>query len=161
MRRSSPDPFALDDVCPGSLRIGREQKEVTVPCDVLLLRGSCVANEAMLTGESVPQLKESLCSAVISEPLATVDLGQDATVDAQWRRHVVFGGTAVLLHCEATEADRDRAAKGAPPAVPPAPDRGCLAVVVRTGYSTCQVRAHHSLISQSRLAHLDMSCRAA
>jgi len=156
---------------------GDEQR--IVPCDALLVRGSCVVNEAMLTGESVPQMKETLrtrstatgtasktnssakvgntaaaaaATASTSSGSTVVDLGSDTHVEAEWKRHMVFSGTALLQHTPVVDADATTAstttttsttttsAGGAAAAVviPSAPDGGCLAVVVRTGFGTSQ-----------------------
>lgn len=72
--------------------------EAMAPFDVLLMRGSCVVNEAMLTGESVPQAKTSLLSAGCGGAA-----GEDAWVkvedgtDSPHRKHVIFSGTKVGL----------------------------------------------------------------
>ena len=99
---------------------------------MLLLAGSCVVNEAMLTGESVPQRKESLHSIADPDSLReTLELGE-GDAQASHRRHIVFGGTHVLLH------DGVEASGSGPDAVSRPPDHGCAAFVLRTGFETGQ-----------------------
>jgi magnesium-transporting ATPase (P-type) len=70
-----------------------KQDSQTVPCDALLLRGECVVNESLLTGESVPQIKESLVRLATSGADLTVPLApQD-----RHKNYVLFGGTQILL----------------------------------------------------------------
>lgn len=115
-----------------------QQMSVTMPCDAVIVGGSCVVNEAMLTGESTPQVKESLLHALAeipSTPEATgpeVDL--DSSSDMACRRYQLYGGTTLLQHSPPDKAS------SVP--YPPAPNRGCIAVVVRTGFGTTQVDAY-------------------
>ena len=53
------------EVYPGdiiSIKRDATAKKQNVPCDLLILSGSAVVNEAILTGESQPLVKESIAT---------------------------------------------------------------------------------------------------
>jgi cation-transporting ATPase 13A1 len=132
--------LSSDELVPGdviilssSLSYGNDQSqqhsqqqstESVVPCDGVILSGSCVVNEAMLTGESVPQVKEALINDASVGP--TLDIGTEfnSETGALWKSHVVLGGTVMLQHAS-SGAER-------------LPVSGCKVLVLRTGFGTTQ-----------------------
>uniref|UniRef100_A0A2K5KLQ0 Cation-transporting ATPase n=1 Tax=Cercocebus atys TaxID=9531 RepID=A0A2K5KLQ0_CERAT len=73
---------------PGDLLILTGNK-VLMPCDAVLIEGSCVVDEGMLTGESIPVTKTPLPKVDSSVPWKTQS-------EADYKRHVLFCGTEVI-----------------------------------------------------------------
>jgi cation-transporting ATPase 13A1 len=114
------------DLVPGDVvSVTRSKEDSATPCDLLLLSGSTIVNEAMLSGESTPLLKEG------------IELRDDQDrldVNGQDRNNVVFGGTKVLQTTAAGSAEGAAPVKGQLKT----PDGGAAAVVLRTGFGTSQ-----------------------
>ncbi|RPD79485.1 endoplasmic reticulum Ca-transporting P-type ATPase [Lentinus tigrinus ALCF2SS1-7] len=112
-----------DDLLPGDvISVARQQTETNIPADILLIRGTCIVNEAMLSGESTPLLKESI---------ALLDANEPIDVDGAHKNAVLFSGTKLL---QATNGGGDT------------PDGGCLGVVLRTGFGTAQGQLVRTMI---------------
>ncbi|KAI1787190.1 endoplasmic reticulum Ca-transporting P-type ATPase [Ganoderma leucocontextum] len=111
-----------DDLLPGDvISVARQQTETNIPADILLIHGTCIVNEAMLSGESTPLLKESI---------ELLDQNERLDVDSAHKNAVLFSGTKLL-----------QATKGGD-----TPDGGCLGVVLRTGFGTAQGQLVRTMI---------------
>lgn len=58
LRSKKWETIKSTELVPGDICfVKREKRDYLLPCDLLLLSGTAITNEAMLTGESTPQLK--------------------------------------------------------------------------------------------------------
>ncbi|TVY84184.1 Manganese-transporting ATPase [Lachnellula suecica] len=116
-----------DKLLPGDLvSVGRTKEDSGVACDMVLVEGSAIVNEAMLSGESTPLLKDSIQLRPSDALLEPEGLDKNA---------FLYGGTKVLQITHGnTEEERPKVASG----VPAPPDNGAMAIVVKTGFETSQ-----------------------
>uniref|UniRef100_A0A0E0PM94 Cation-transporting ATPase n=1 Tax=Oryza rufipogon TaxID=4529 RepID=A0A0E0PM94_ORYRU len=115
------------ELLPGDIvSIGRSVsgEDRSVPADMLLLAGSAIVNEAILTGESTPQWKVSVAGR---GPEETLSVKRD-------KNHILFGGTKILQHTPDKSINLR------------APDGGCIAFVLRTGFETSQGKLMRTIL---------------
>ena len=127
-----------DMLLPGdvvSLQASKESSDgVLIQADMLLLAGTCIVDEAVLTGESTPQWKNPIGEASGDE-IDSSELRSDSVLSVKRHKiHVVFGGTKLMQ------------ASGDDQAHIKTPDGGCLAVVLRTGFGTAQGRLMRTIL---------------
>ncbi|KAG7387437.1 hypothetical protein PHYBOEH_008244 [Phytophthora boehmeriae] len=132
-----------DELVPGDIcSVSHSSRSTVVPCDLLLIQGSCVVNESMLSGESIPLRKEGVGAALVSEAEKLSRLEVEDGSSMKHKKHVLFGGTKVLQHTVPTALNS--------PQVPPAPDGGCVGFVLRTGYGTTQGSLMRTILYSSQ-----------
>ncbi|KFA68912.1 hypothetical protein S40285_05427 [Stachybotrys chlorohalonatus IBT 40285] len=116
-----------DKLLPGDLvSVGRTKDDSGVACDMLLVEGTAIVNEAMLSGESTPLLKDSIQLRPGDVPIDSEGLDKNA---------FLWGGTKVLQVTHGNpEVEKPKLASG----VPTPPDNGAMAIVMKTGFETSQ-----------------------
>ncbi|KZV70146.1 endoplasmic reticulum Ca-transporting P-type ATPase [Peniophora sp. CONT] len=117
--------ISSDSLLPGDVVsvVRTHQAETVVPADILLVEGTCIVNEAMLSGESTPLLKESI---------SLLEAGDKLEADEEHRNQVLFSGTKLL--------------QATPGAANDTPNGGVLGVVLRTGFGTAQGQLVRTMI---------------
>ncbi|CAN8077341.1 unnamed protein product [Agarophyton chilense] len=122
------------ELLPGDIvSIGRgKDPSHAVPCDLLLLSGSAVVNEAMLTGESVPLMKEPIST------ISSSDMSEHLSIDSVHKNYVLFGGTRILTHTPAIVDGTTPPSKS--------PEGGCVCFVLRTGFGSSQGKLMRTIL---------------
>ena len=117
----------------------KEKEILPVTCDMLILSGSVIVNESMLTGKSFPKIKDSLTKC---EHL------RNFILDTKFKHKnlIIFAGTKVV-EAERNEIEQlPKNVKKAPP------DNGVICLVIKTGFYTTQGKfLHKVLYSEERI----------
>ncbi|KAL2391019.1 hypothetical protein RJ035_000640 [Blastomyces gilchristii] len=123
-RKNAWTEITSDKLLPGDvLSVNRTKEDSGVACDILMIEGSVIVNEAMLSGESTPLLKDSIQLRPGDDQIDSEGLDKNS---------FLYGGTKVLQITHPNSSD------SLPNGLPTPPDNGALGVVVKTGFETSQ-----------------------
>ena len=116
---------------PGDLvSVSRTKEDSGVACDMLLVEGTAIVNEAMLSGESTPLLKDSIQLRASEARIEPENLDRNA---------FLYGGTKVLQITHGNSgADAPDTFPTLASGVSPPPDGGAMAIIIKTGFETSQ-----------------------
>ncbi|EPR79370.1 putative cation-transporting ATPase [Spraguea lophii 42_110] len=77
------EKIKTSELYPGDIILVNNKMQV--PCDLLILSGGCAANEAMLSGESVPNIKEGI-----------EDVDENLIFSMNDKKRILYGGTEIV-----------------------------------------------------------------
>uniref|UniRef100_A0A8C3A0I7 Polyamine-transporting ATPase 13A3 n=1 Tax=Cyclopterus lumpus TaxID=8103 RepID=A0A8C3A0I7_CYCLU len=86
------DEILSTDLVPGDVMVIPSNGTI-MPCDAVLVSGTCIVNESMLTGESVPVTKTNLPNPSPGERGEEADAAYNTE---EHKRHTLFCGTHVI-----------------------------------------------------------------
>uniref|UniRef100_A0A8D0AWJ0 Polyamine-transporting ATPase 13A3 n=1 Tax=Sander lucioperca TaxID=283035 RepID=A0A8D0AWJ0_SANLU len=121
--RAKIEEILSTDLVPGDVMVIPSNGTI-MPCDAVLVSGTCIVNESMLTGESVPVTKTNLPNPLPGESGEETDSAYNTE---EHKRHTLFCGTHVIQ----TRFYTGELVK---------------AVVVRTGFSTAKGQLVRSIL---------------
>jgi predicted P-type ATPase len=119
---------------------------IPIPADILLMNGTAVCDEALLTGESIPQLKQSLdVSTTMTttignhdpphHPLDHIKFDIQAS---EYKQSILFGGTILLSGTNESTTTSTSKILHHHPSRSHDDNSGVEGIVLRTGFETSQ-----------------------
>lgn len=114
----------------------KNESKPVLPCDLILVQGGCLVDESILTGESVPQAKDSL--SLCTEEADQIDIKK------KHKFYTLFCGTEVIQIFDNEPL---------PPYVRHEPPvRGCIAIAVKTGFETAKGKLTRTVVYNTETA---------
>ena len=119
--------ISSEELVPGDIVSLSFPNHSHVPADVLLLQGAAVVDEALLTGESVPQIKTPIEETAMS--------AHEQLHVEEHKQSILFGGTYLVSHTAGSASNITPTTNSS---IPCPPDKGVVGFTLRTGFETAQ-----------------------